>query len=109
MEIIRGDGKLLKNIDLAPGNVYQEVLQNIAVILAMVQKSAPMLRDMGIPGDLYGRPLPIVESLLVGHIYDQIEQYEPRAIIGGVSFERDDLKGVLIPIIELEGIKEDGE
>lgn len=106
MEIIRGDGTLLKNIDLAPANVHQEVLQNIAVILDLVQKSAPMLRDVGIPGELYGRPLPVVENILVGAIYDQIEEYEPRAILGGVTFEREDLTGRLIPIIELEGVRE---
>ncbi|ANU48518.1 hypothetical protein ADH76_09975 [Enterocloster clostridioformis] len=106
MEIIRGDGTLLNNIDLAPANVYQEVLQNIAVILDLVQKTAPMLRDVGIPGELYGRPLPVVENILVGAIYDQIEEYEPRAILGGVTFEREDLTGRLIPIIELEGVRE---
>lgn len=107
MEIIRGDGTLLKNIDLAPANKYQEVLQNIAVILDTIQKSAPMLRGMGIPGGLYGRPLPVVENILVGEIYDQIEEYEPRAILGGVTFEREDMTGRLIPIIELEGVRED--
>lgn len=106
MEIIRGDGTLLNSIDLAPANVHQEVLQNIAVILDLVQKSAPMLRGAGIPGELYGRPLPVVENILVGVIYDQIEEYEPRAILGGVTFEREDLTGRLIPIIELEGVRE---
>lgn len=106
MEIIRGDGTLLNSIDLAPANVHQEVLQNIAIILDLVQKSAPMLRGVGIPGELYGRPLPVVENILVGAIYDQIEEYEPRAILGGVTFEREDLTGRLIPIIELEGVRE---
>lgn len=108
MEIIRGDGTLLTDIDLAPPNVYQEVVQNIAVILDTVQKSSPLLRGLGIPGDLYGRPLPVVENLLVGQIYDQIEENEPRAIISEVTFETDSLKGTLIPIITLEGVKEDG-
>ncbi|CAK7047548.1 MAG: hypothetical protein BACD_02336 [Bacteroides rodentium] len=106
MEIIRGDGTLLNSIDLAPANVHQEVLQNIAIILDLVQKSAPMLRGVGIPGEIYGRPLPVVENILVGAIYDQIEEYEPRAILGGVTFEREDLTGRLIPIIELEGVRE---
>lgn len=106
MEIIRGDGTLLNSIDLAPANVHQEVLQNIAIILDLVQKSAPMLRGVGIPGELYGRQLPVVENILVGAIYDQIEEYEPRAILGGVTFEREDLTGRLIPIIELEGVRE---
>jgi len=106
VEVIRGDGILLENIDLAPANVHQEVVQNIAIILATVQNSCPMLRDIGISGDLYGRPLPVVENLLVGHIYDQIETHEPRAIISEVNFETESKTGKIIPIITLEGVKE---
>lgn len=106
MEMIRGDGEALGNIDLAPANAYQEVVQNITVILSMVQKSAPMLRVMGISSELYGRPLPVVENTLVGYIYDQIEEYEPRAILGGLTFERNDMTGRLIPVIELEGLRD---
>lgn len=106
MEMIRGDGGALSNIDLAPKNAYHEVVQNISVILAMVQRSAPMLREMGISGELYGRPLPVVENTLVGDIYDQIEEYEPRAILGALTFERDDSTGKLIPVIELEGLRD---
>lgn len=40
MDVIRGDGSLLKEIDLAPANVHQAVLQNIAVILDTVQGPA---------------------------------------------------------------------
>ena len=57
LEVIKGDGKLLENIDLAPANVHQEVLQNVAIILDTVQQSCPMLRELGIPGAFYGRPI----------------------------------------------------
>ncbi len=105
MQII-GDEKILDNINLAPNNAYEEVVQNIAIILTMVQKSAPMLRKMGISSELYGRPLPVVENILIGFIYDQLEEYEPRAILGALTFERNDLTGKLIPIIELEGLRD---
>lgn len=106
MDVIRGDGTLLQEIDLAPGNVHQEVIQNIAVILDLIQKSCPMFRDGGLPGELIGRPMNVVESILVGSIYDQIEELEPRAIIAGVTFEQDAFTGKKIPIIELEGVKD---
>lgn len=109
MDVIRGDGNLLANIDLAPTNTHQEVILNIAVILDLVQKSCPMFRDGGLPGELYGRPLNVVENILVGYIYDQIEEFEPRAILAGVTFEEDHLTGQMIPIIELEGVTEDNE
>lgn len=106
MELIRGDGKILEKIDLAPANIHQEVIQNIAIILTSIKKSNVMLRGLGIPGDLYGRPLPVVENILIGEIYDQIDQYEPRAILGGIRFEQNAFTGELIPIVTLEGVKE---
>ena len=48
----------------------------------------------------------VVESILVGNIYDQIEELEPRAIIAGVKFEQDAMTGKMIPIVELEGVKD---
>lgn len=107
MDVIRGDGTLLENIDLAPKNTHQEVIQNIAVILDLIQKSCPMFRSGGLPGDLLGRPMPVVENILIGSIYDQIEELEPRAILAAVTFEQNELTGTMIPIIELEGVKED--
>lgn len=40
MDVIRGDGSLLTEIDLAPANDHQAVIQNIAVILDTVQGPA---------------------------------------------------------------------
>lgn len=108
VEVIKGDGRLLENIDLAPNNVYQEVLQNVAIILDTVQRSCPMLRGLGVPGEYYGRPLNAIENMAVGMIYDQIETYEPRAELSEVRFEADHMTGKLIPVIVLEGVKEDG-
>lgn len=108
MEILRGDGSLLKDIDLDPPNVHQEVLQNGAIILDSIRKSIPFLRGLGMSGQYIHRPINVVENEIVGEVYDQFEQYEPRAIIAGVRLEADYLTGKLIPIVELEGVKEDG-
>ena len=109
MDVIKGDGSLLENIDLAPANEHQAIIQNIAIILDTIQNSCPMFRGLGLPGELYGRPLPAVENMLVGYIYDQIEEYEPRAVISEVTFEKDDINGKLIPIIYIEGVNEEDE
>lgn len=107
MDIVRGDGQLLLDIDLDPANVHREVLQNVAIILDTIRKSVPMLRDLGIPGEYLGRPVNVVENEIVGEIYDQVERYEPRAIIASVTIETDHITGRLIPIVELEGVKQD--
>ena len=109
MDIVRGDGSLLENIDLAPANEQQAIIQNVAIILDTIQNSCPMFRNIGIPGDIYGRPLPAVENLMVGYIYDQIEEFEPRADITEVTFEEEPLTGKVIPIIHLQGVNEENE
>lgn len=109
MDVIRGDGQLLADINLDPPNMHQAVLQNIAIILDSIQGSAPMLRGLGISSEYYGRPLNVIENEIVANVYDQIEKYEPRAIIASVSIETNHITGQLIPIVELEGVKEDGE
>ena len=105
MDIIRGDGKLLESIDLAPANVHQEVLQNVAIIIDTWENTCPMLRGLGIPAQLIGRPLPVVKNIMIGQLYDQIEQNEPRAILGDITFEENAFTGKLIPIIEIQGVQ----
>jgi phage baseplate assembly protein W len=109
MDIVRGDGSLLNEIDLAPANEYQEVLQNVAVILDTVQGSCPMFRDFGLPGSLYGRPQNVVENMLVGYLYDQIEEFEPRAVVEDIGFEHDAATGRTVPLIYLKEVDTDNE
>ena len=109
MDIVRGDGKLLEKIDLAPANVHQEVLQNVAIIIDTWENSCPMLRALGMPSQLIDRPIPVVKNIMVGQLYDQIEQYEPRAILGDIDFEENAFIGKLIPIVEIQGVREDEE
>lgn len=46
---------------------------------------------------------------MVGQLYDQIEEYEPRAILGDITFEENAFTGKLIPIIEIEGVQTEDE
>lgn len=105
MDIVKGDGKLLEKIELAPANVYQEVLQNVAIIIDTWENTCPMMRALGISAQLIGRPLPVVKNIMVRQLYDQIEQYEPRAILGDITFEENAYTGKLIPIIEIQGVR----
>lgn len=109
MDILRGDGKLLQNIDLNPPNVHQEVLQNVACIVATFKHSVPMMRGFGIDNRVVHRPVPVAEDLIASQLYEQIEEYEPRAIINQITFETNALTGEVIPLIYIEGVDEDAE
>ena len=108
VDILKGHSDILKDLDLDPPNRYQEVLQNIAIILESVCGSVPMLRGLGVSGVYYGRPLNVIENEIVANVYDQIGKYEPRAILAGVSVEVNHFTGELVPVVELEGVKEVG-
>ena len=107
MDILSAKSNMLANIDLDPPNVHQEVLQNCAIILESIKNTIPMIREMGISGEYLGRPLNVIENEIVAEVYDQIEKYEPRAIIAGVTVEVDHMTGQMIPTVELEGVDED--
>lgn len=109
MDVVKGDGSLLKEIDLAPKNEHQEVLQNVAIILDTIQGTCPMFRDFGLPGSLYGRPQNVVENMLAGYLYEQIEQFEPRAVITDIQFEHDEETGRAVPAIYLQEVETDNE
>ena len=69
--------------------------------------SVPMVRGLGAGGQFLGRPLNVVENEIVARVYDQIERYEPRAIIAHVTVEAEHTTGRLIPVVEIEGVRED--
>lgn len=52
---------------------------------------------------------PVVENILVGYLYDQIEEFEPRAQVADITFEHDAATGRTIPIIYLEEVETDNE
>ena len=49
------------------------------------------------------------ENILVGYLYDQIEEFEPRAQVADITFEHDAATGRTIPIIYLEEVETDNE
>lgn len=87
MDVIRGDGSLLTEIDLAPANDHQAVIQNIAVILDTVQGFLPYVPCLVCPAAYTEDRQPVVENILVGYLYDQIEEFEPRAQVADITFE----------------------
>ncbi len=95
---VRSDGSDLENINLEPKTVIEEVLQNVALILATAKFSVPLMRDFGLPMKFIDRPESAAMSVMIGEIYDAVEKYEPRAIIEGIEFEKGD-NGKIIAIV----------
>ena len=96
-------GYPLSDINLAPESEVEEVLQNVAALLATYQQSVPMGRDIGIRGEFVDKPMPAAEAILVAEVNDAIPLWEPRATVVSASIEYDsDNPGKMIPVVEVE-------
>ena len=97
---VKADGNA--TINLTPDSIVQEVLQNVAMILSTIKTTAPLYRDFGLSARFLDKPMPAAEAILIAEIFDAIEEYEPRAEVKNVSFERDERTGKIIPRLEVE-------
>jgi phage baseplate assembly protein W len=88
-------------VDLAPATLTQEVLQNVAMILSTVKNTAPLCRDFGLSARFLDAPTPAAEALLVAEVFDAMEEYEPRAEIVNISFERNEGLGKIVLRLEV--------
>jgi len=96
---ITADGNMV--INFTPDSVIEEVLQNITMILLTTKNSCPLDRNFGLSARFLDARTPVAESLLIGEIMDAVEEYEPRAEILNVSFDRDENSGKISPRLEV--------
>lgn len=91
----------IKNINLAPATVEEEVLQNVAMILATEQYSVPLHREMGLPRNIIDKPLPMAKALTIAAVIEAVETLEPRATVENVTFREGETPGKIIPVVEV--------
>lgn len=64
------------------------VLQNIALLLNTKRGTVPMYRDFGLPMEFVDKPIDVAENMAYVEISDAIEEFEPRAKLEDVFFEK---------------------
>lgn len=80
----------------------EEITQNVRTIINTVRGSVPLDRSFGLSNDYMDDPTLIAQARMTGLIITAIQTYEPRAIVSQVTFESDDEKGILQPIVQIE-------
>ncbi len=88
-------------INLQPRSVNEEVLQNVAMILATPKFSVPLDRDLGLTNQHVDKPIQTAQAIIISEIIDAIEKYEPRATVEEVRFRQGSRAGALIPVVEV--------
>lgn len=64
------------------------VLQNIALLLNTKRGTVPMYRDFGLPMEFVDKPIDVAENMAYVEISDALEEFEPRAKLEDVYFEK---------------------
>ncbi|AXD44197.1 hypothetical protein [Salmonella enterica] len=91
-------------INWAPQTVVEEVLQNVSTILATQPGTVPYSRKLGVTSGLVDSQAPVL-LLWPREIIQKVSEFEPRAIIHSVSFDKANASdGVIRPKLVI-GVK----
>ena len=91
-----------EKINIAPGTLYEEVIQNLWFLYSTVEYDIPLDRALGLNAAYLDKPIETAKALATTDIYDKTEKYEPRADIVSIDFFVDHVRGILRPIVEVE-------
>lgn len=91
-----------EQINIAPGTVYEEVIQNLWFLYSTIEYDVPLDRALGLNATYIDKPIETAKALATTDIYDKTEEYEPRAEIVSIDFSVDYERGILKPIVEVE-------
>lgn len=93
----------LGKLSLNETDPVKGVLQNVAIILATIQGTAPLYREFGIPRDMVDRPIPVAKVMMTSRVKEAVERFEPRASVVSVRCQEDvNVPGRLVPTVEVE-------
>ncbi len=92
----------LENISLCESNETKAVLQNLAIILNTKKGTIPMYREFGIDMSFIDKPPAIAEALARSAIVEAVENFEPRAKILNIEFEKGGDFSQINTVLEVE-------
>lgn len=94
------DVEPMKNIDFGATGV-DEVLQNVAFIMATEIMSCPLDREMGWDMTVIDKPVDIAKARITANLTEAIHKFEPRAVIEAIEVTGDSLIGSLKPKVKV--------
>lgn len=88
------------NIDFGATGI-DEILQNVAFIMATAMMSCPLDREFGWDMTVIDAPIHIAKARLTANITEAIHKFEPRALIESIEVTGDGLIGSLQPKVKV--------
>jgi len=90
------DVEPMKNINFGATGV-DEILQNVAFIMASETMSCPLDREFGLDETVIDTPINIAKARITANLTEAIHKFEPRAIVEAIEVTGDGLIGRLEP------------
>ena len=94
-----------EEINFAPDNVFDEVIQNVRTICSTPKYSVPLDRLFGVNAVIVDRPTPKAIAEMQAELVQAIRKYEPRCRVKKVSFDGD-IDGKLTARVRIEILEE---
>lgn len=88
-------------VNFAPATEVEEILQNVATILATARYSVPYDRAFGLNPEYLDDPMPLTQARATADIIATIKRYEPRCKIESVTFTGDAASGTMKPVVRV--------
>ncbi|MCH5195951.1 MAG: GPW/gp25 family protein [Oscillospiraceae bacterium] len=82
-------------------DTVKSVLQNIALLLNTKKGTVPMYREFGLAMNFVDKPIDVAETIAFSEITAAVEEFEPRAKVKNVTFEKD-ANGRMATVVEVE-------
>lgn len=76
------------SLSLQQDSELLSVMQNIALLLNTKRGTVPMHREFGLPMEFVDKPIDAAEAIAFVEISDALEEFEPRARLDDVYFEK---------------------
>lgn len=83
------------DIDFAPANELEEIIQNVRAIVTTEKGTVPMYREFGISCDALDKPIASAQTLITSEIVAAVKKYEPRCNVVGAVFGGKEIEGKL--------------
>ncbi|MCL2392629.1 MAG: hypothetical protein FWC66_08530 [Oscillospiraceae bacterium] len=76
----------LRNINMFPNSVHEEILQNVMMLLRTIRGTVPLDRDLGLTNTFIDDPSPRGMMRFAIFVLETIQEYEPRVEVTEVDF-----------------------
>lgn len=88
-------------INFQPATEAEEILQNVATILATMRYSVPYDRQLGINPEYLDSPIPVARARATADIIETLHRFEPRCRVESVTFSGDGMEGIMRPRVRV--------